>query len=58
VRLKIGKRPPKRYYVDDRLRQLRNVHNPHDFLSVEQVGLLILAGTVQLIEGTVGPWSA
>lgn len=28
--MRIGR---KRYYVDERLRQLRNVEDPHDFIS-------------------------
>lgn len=34
----------KKYYRDDRLQQIRNVDNPHDFISFEDLTLPDLAG--------------
>ena len=37
--IKIGK---KNYFVDERLRQLRNVLNPFDYIEVNEVELFVL----------------
>jgi len=38
-RLPIAEYKGKRYFLDDRLRQIRNVDNPHDFSEIYSYGI-------------------
>jgi hypothetical protein len=37
----------KTYYVDERLEQLRNVNNPHDFMSQDEYLAALMAETMK-----------
>jgi hypothetical protein len=50
--VKIGR---KRYYLDARLSQIRNVSNPNDFEFLNEVEVYLLARAIDLQKGKVEP---
>jgi hypothetical protein len=52
VRVKVGKKPARVYYLDERLGELRDVNNPHKRLDLHAVQFATLFGaaTVEYLE--------
>jgi hypothetical protein len=44
VRIKLGKKPARVYFLDERLGELREVNNPHKSLDVQAVTLAVAIG--------------
>lgn len=53
--LPIVKIARKRYYLDARLCQIRNVNNPNDFEFLSELEVFLLAKAIDLQKGKVEP---